>query len=244
MFFANWRRRSLTIDDDAWRGACSDIKLLAHYDANDRARLRTLVHTFLESKHFSAAQNFALDDALRLRTAIYACVPVLNLGLEYYAPWREIVIYPAPFLPAREFEDEAGVVHVVRDALAGEAWLQGPIILSAPDIVNAGVDGVNVVLHECAHKLDMLNGDANGFPPLHADMDAHEWSTVFSSAYATLCDEPADDTGVLDPYGTESPGEFFAVASEAFFETPRDLRAELPALYRQLRAFYRQDLAT
>lgn len=243
--FKGWRWRrapAVSIEDTAWAQACATIAPLAYYDPPTRARLRALASLFLSAKHFSAAGGYVLDEALCIRVAVYACLPILNLGLDYYAPWREIIIYPAPFVPLHAFEDDAGVVHTSRDALAGEAWLQGPIIFSAPDVAAAGSAGVNVVLHECAHKIDMLNGDANGFPPLHARMDARAWSTVFSSAYNTLCtkSDVDDDSGVLDPYGAESPGEFFAVATEAFFEMPAALRAEQPDLYHQLSLFYRQ----
>jgi len=135
------------------------------------------------------------------------------------------------------------VVHHSRDILAGESWHGGPLVLSLADVAASGQgEGVNVVLHEFAHKLDMLNGDANGFPPLHRGMDAAAWSNVFSAAYEDLCRrvDDGEDTPI-DPYATTDPGEFFAVLSEAFFETPNSLFAEYPAVYAQMRQFYRQD---
>jgi hypothetical protein len=98
------------------------------------------------------------------------------------------------------------------------------------------------VIHEFAHKLDMLNGDANGFPPLHADMVPQRWSSVFSAAYDDFCArvERREDTAI-DPYAAENPGEFFAVVSEAFFEAPAAVSGEYPEVYGQLVSFYRQD---
>ncbi len=138
--------------------------------------------------------------------------------------------------------DAAGVVHQTNAVLAGEAWGRGPVILSWADVLKIGQQpGHNVVIHEMAHKLDMLNGDANGFPPLHRRMDRHQWWQVFSSAWDRLQDEKRAGAELpIDPYALESPAEFFAVASEQFFEEPATLRQHLPDVYRQLEQFYRQ----
>ena len=141
-----------------------------------------------------------------------------------------------------EDEDEYGVVHESHEPHAGEAWLQGPVILSWAEVAQMRDDGVNVVIHEFAHKLDMLNGDANGYPPLHSDMDRNRWSGIFSAAYDDFCDRvDREQPTAIDPYAAESPGEFFAVVSEAFFELPETVRESYPEVYKQLVAFYRQD---
>ncbi len=108
---------------------------------------------------------------MQLMIAAQACILVLNLDIDYYRGWVEVIVYPDAFVPAIEYMDEDGVVHRDREARAGEAWLQGPVILSWADVAPAA-DGVNVVIHEFAHKLDMLNGDANGYPPLAPGHDA------------------------------------------------------------------------
>ncbi len=117
------------------------------------------------------------------------------------------------------------------------------MVLSGADAVHGGGHGgTNVVIHEFAHKLDMLNGAMNGFPPLHREMSAEQWAQTFGTAYADFCARADRDVDMaLDPYGAESPAEFFAVTSEAFFETPHALQCEYPDVYRQLAAFYRQD---
>ena len=119
------------------------------------------------------------------------------------------------------------------------------MILSWEDAAAAEQDaGYNVVIHEFAHKLDMLNGDANGFPPLHADMSREAWSDAFSRAYADFCSRvDADEATTLDSYAAEDPAEFFAVMSEAFFQAPQVVRTDYPAVYEQLALFYRQDPA-
>jgi hypothetical protein len=136
-------------------------------------------------------------------------------------------------------------VHQGDEPYAGEAWLGGPVVLSWADAQGTDyADGVNVVIHEFAHKLDMLNGEANGFPPLHAGMSRHVWAQAFAAAYEDFCArvDAGEDT-LIDPYAGESAGEFFAVLSEAFFETPDVVRDEYPEVYAQLAQFYRQDPA-
>ena len=129
--------------------------------------------------------------------------------------------------------------------MTGESWERGPVILSWADAQEGGRGtGYNVVIHEFAHKLDMLNGEANGFPPLHAEMNREQWSSAFSEAYEAFCRRVDRDCELeIDEYAAESPAEFFAVMSEAFFESPQTVRKSFPAVYAQLAQFYRQDPA-
>ena len=245
--FKNWRRqyalRHASLSDDAWRTAVSGLPVLRGLTEDEQGHLRELATLFLNEKQVIAAGGLFLNDDMRIKIAAQACLPILNLGLDYYAGWVSVIVYPGEFVPEHEFMDEAGVVHVVRDATMGESWEHGPVVLSGADAVRCGGhDGVNLVIHEFAHKLDMLNGATNGFPPLHREMPAELWAQAFTDAYADLCAKA--EKGVetaLDPYGAESPAEFFAVTSEAFFETPHPLQHEYPDGYRQLAAFYRQD---
>src|SRR5207244_9716380 len=142
-----------------------------------------------------------------------SCILVRNLGIEYSRGWREIIVYPAEFVPGHEYTDEAGVVHQGDEAYAGEAWLHGPVILSWADAAETEYpDGVNVVIHEFAHKLDMLNGSANGYPPLHRGMSRRSWAEAFRAAYNDFCARvDRGEDSVIDPYASESPAEFFAV---------------------------------
>jgi MtfA peptidase len=143
----------------------------------------------------------------------------------------------------RQQVDENGVVHEFNDEVLGEAWEDGPVLLSWETGAEED-DLVNVVIHEFAHKLDMLNGGADGFPPLPPDMSREEWARDFSRAYDSFCHSL--DTGLptaLDPYAGEHPAEFFAVASEAFFEAPGMLRHAHPAVYRQLSTLFGTDPA-
>jgi Mlc titration factor MtfA (ptsG expression regulator) len=244
--FTRWRRRNVlrrsALDSDAWQRVASEFEFVERLNGEETERLQQLVVLFLDEKRIHGAGGLELDDEMQLRIAIQACILILNLGLDYYAGWVEIIVYPDEFVPEREYTDEAGVVHVTREPLAGEAWLQGPVILSYADVARAGEDGVNVIIHEFAHKLDMLNGSANGYPPLHGQMKRDDWVSAFEHAYKDLRkriergEEPA-----IDPYAAENPGEFFAVLSEVFFEAPDVVQQEYPKVYEQLSLFYRQD---
>lgn len=245
-WFGRWRRARIlkrhAIPFWDFDAALARLPILQRLDASELARLHEAASLFLHDKTFSAAGGAEVDSATPLAIALQACLLTLNLGEASYRGWSEIILYPDEFLRPREEMDEAGVVHHSRDILAGESWLGGPLVLSLADVEASGqADGFNVVLHEFAHKLDMLNGDANGFPPLHRGMDAAAWAQDFSTAYEDLCRrvDTGEDTAI-DPYATADPAEFFAVLTEVFFETPHLLDAEYPAVYRQLQQFFRQ----
>ncbi len=231
----------------AWHAACRRLPALAYLDRARRVRLRVLAGLFLAEKTIAGAGGLTVDEHMGTVIAAQACLPVLELGLEAYRGWRTVIVYPDTFLVDRQEFDEAGVLHESRQELAGESWEQGPVILSWGDIAwdgpNGDLDGA-IIIHEFAHKLDMLSGGPNGMPPLHRDMDPAAWTEAFSAAYAALCEAvDAGEETAIDPYAAESPGEFFAVLTEEFFEAPARLRAGLPAVYRQLSGFYRQDPA-
>lgn len=208
----------------------------------DRDRLRKLALSFLEGKTFAGAQGFEVDNTVRLSIALQACLPVLNLGLDAYAGWQGIIVYPGDFVIPRRMIDEDGVLHEYEEDALGEAWAGGPVVLSWFDDPQT-LAGINVVIHEFAHKLDMLNGEADGLPPLHAGMSEDKWLNTLDTAFDDFCHRiDAGEETVLDPYAAEHPAEFFAVCSESFFTDPRSLRASFPLFYRQLALFYRQDL--
>ncbi|KAA3654238.1 MAG: hypothetical protein DWQ11_05550 [Proteobacteria bacterium] len=225
-----------------WQRVEAGLPFLAYLPAEARARLRTLALDFLAQKTFHGAGGLVLTDDMLLAIALQACLPILNTGLAAYRDWVGVVVYPGDFVIPREEMDEDGVVHEYDDPVLGEAWPGGPVIVSWQD--TAPADGLNVVIHEFAHKLDMCNGQADGFPPLAPDMPRAVWARIFSAAYDDFCDRL--DSGrplPIDAYAAESPAEFFAVMSEAFFETPTRLRAAYPAAYAQLKRLYGLDPA-
>jgi Mlc titration factor MtfA (ptsG expression regulator) len=239
--------RTAALPDSLWRAACDALPFLAIYTDDERTRLRDLVVLFLDAKSIVGAQGHAVTPLQRTIIAIQACVLVLYLDMAYYDGWENVIVYPDEFIIAREFEDEAGVVHRHREQLAGESMPGGPVVLSWSD-VEAGADwdaaGMNLVIHEFAHKLDMRNGEANGCPPLPTDIRPRHWQEAMTAAYEHFRArvESGKDTAI-DPYAAESPAEFFAVASEVFFVEPALLLHEYAKVYDLLRRFYGQDPA-
>jgi Mlc titration factor MtfA (ptsG expression regulator) len=243
----DWRRRRILrlfpLADDLWSEVTASLPLLDGLDDSARKELRTLATIFLQEKTFEPVHDLELTPQIRLCIAAQACLPILCLGLDWYRGWSTLIVYPGEFVHRREEFDEAGVVHEWDEVRSGESWEHGPVILSWADVAASGRrDGYNVVIHELAHKLDMLNGEPNGFPPLPRRMDIREWNHVFNAAFGDLNRrlDAGEDTA-LDPYAAEHPAEFFAVLSEYFFETPRLLNDAYPDVYAQLRMFYRQD---
>lgn len=246
-WFARWRRgraaQRSPVSAAEWSAVIQRFSFLRALNADEQSRLRDLVAAFLNEKSLQGAGGLAISRDIELVIAAQACLLVLNLDLEYYDDWIEIIVYPDEFIVDHEYMDEDGVMHHVRAPLSGEAWEQGPVILSWVDAEAADSgDGYNVVMHEFAHKIDMRNGAADGFPPLHADMDREAWTRTFTAAFEDFERrlEAREDT-LIDEYAAEDPAEFFAVLSELFFERPDALQQDYPAVYEQLSQFYRQN---
>ena len=187
---SRWRQRRVlaraAIPDALWREAVGLLPFLALYDDDELARLREKVVLFLDAKAIVGASGHAVTALQRVVIAIQACVLVLELDLAFYDGFENVIVYPGEFVPDWEWEDEAGVVHRNDGPLAGEAMPGGPVVLSWPDVA-AGADwesaGMNLVIHEFAHKIDMRNGEANGCPPLPAGMPR---ATLEEDAYRGL----------------------------------------------------------
>lgn len=231
------------LDPALWHQALGDWPSYRHLDTLQRERLHDTALRFLLRKHLHPLEGVELDDALRLRVAGMAALPVLEIGLDWYDGWRTLVLYDGPFRTRQQWRDDAGVVHEEVRELSGEAWLHGPVVLSLEDVRHSGrADGFNVVIHELAHTLDMRSSSANGSPPLHRGMSQADWARDMQAAWDDLGHRSARGEHLpLDAYALEAPAEFFAVLSESFFECPQVLHATWPAVYRQLTDFYRQD---
>ncbi len=248
-WFKRWRRarilRRADFNENAWLESVARYPFIGTMTEAERARLKESVTLFLHQKAIHGAGGLLVCDEIRYAIAAQACILILNLDLDYYRGWHEVIVYPDEFVAEYEHMDDDGVMHQVREPMTGESWLQGPVILSWADAAAPDQEaGYNVIIHEFAHKLDMLNGDANGFPPLHADMSREAWSASFGSAYADFCRRvEAGEHTTIDPYAANDPAEFFAVTSEAFFEIPETLLTAYPDIYRQLALFFRQDPA-
>ena len=247
----NWKRRRIlerhALDETAWHRVSARLPFLAGLSADEERRLKQMAIVFLAEKEFTPVRGARLSEDDRLSIAVQACLPVLELGLDCYDGWVGIVVHPADFRVRRAEADDHGVVHEWDDELAGESWPGGPVVLSWEALDEAGTvarGGVNVVIHEFAHMIDMAGGEADGVPPLPSRRAREAWIEVFDREFKRFCEsvDAGRDT-FLDPYAAEHEAEFFAVASEAFFESPRALRAEFPDLYALFSRYYRQDPA-
>ena len=233
------------IPDALWQLTLARFPFLARNDAAEAQGLRELATLFLADKEFSGAHGLEVTDEMAVAIAAQACLPVLKLGLHWYADFKGIVVHADAVVAQREHIDEAGVVHQYEETLSGEAMQGGPLMLSWQDVVESGhssVWGYNVVIHEFAHVLDMRDGVADGVPAL-ADRAARErWLAVLEAEYERFCTnlDAGLDT-LLDPYGGEAIDEFFAVAAEAFFVAPDALKDEHPKVYELLAGFFDQD---
>ena len=227
--------------DELWSATISPLPFIASLTVDEQKRLKTLTQDFLAEKEFSTGGGLQLTDQICLSIAVQACLPILNLGLSAYRDWVGIVVYPDEFVVPRQVEDEDGVIHEYDDVISGEAWEGGPLIISWHDAQMAG-NGYNVVIHEFAHKLDMLNGEADGIPALHSGISHIEWENTLLDAYDDFCQRiEHDEISEIDPYASESPAEFFAVLSELFFEQSATVHNEYPAFFELLKRYYRQD---
>jgi len=240
------RAEALMPGQDEFDAICNASACLAPLDEGERDRLRRLAALILASKDFQGAGGLQPLWEHCLPVAIHAALPVLNTGLEAYRQFRTFILYENEFETEFEEYDDAGVVHRGRDLRAGEAWHRGPVVLSLADVAQSGRgEGYHVVVHELAHQLDQLTGDANGCPPLPRDIDAGDWVTHFTAAFEALEHQLAAGAELaIDPYAAESPAEFFAVASEFFFDLPEQLFDTQPDIYRLLGRLYRQDPLT
>jgi len=230
-----------------------------YLDTDEQQRLRGLIQLFVAEKEWEGCNGLVLTDEMRVTIAGQACLLLLGFfdasggplfrGPDLYANVETILVYPSTFVPRRT-EDSIfaipGIEHPMLP-LIGEAHRRGPVILTWNAVRRSAKNpnlGHNVVYHEFAHKLDMLDGAADGVPPLRDEGEYERWNRVCQAEYERLRQlSDAGREGVLDPYGSTDEGEFFAVVTEAFFDTPIDLLEEHPALYEVMSAFYRQDTA-
>ncbi|MES9912076.1 MAG: M90 family metallopeptidase [Candidatus Sedimenticola sp. 4PFRAG1] len=208
--------------------------------------LQGCVNYFLHEKVFVGCEGFEITDEIRLIVAANACMLIVNNRKGCFPGFETILVYPDTYI-AREVSYD-GLVEVHKESTrAGESWHRGPIVLSLTDVIRGSSndqDGHNVVLHEFAHKLDEENGIMDGLPVLRESAHYKEWAEVLTREYDEFLDRV--DRGknkVIDEYGAVSASEFFAVATESFFEKSGQMRKRQPELYQQLQTLYGLDPA-
>ncbi len=235
------QRRPEPIDPGLWRDARQRLPWLSRLDEARAGRLSALAALFLQRKTITPLGGLELDDADRVLLAALCCLPLLEFGREGLHGWSQLLVYPDAFRAHRSHVDAAGVLHEWEDELIGEAWEQGPLVLSWADVREDLAEpdaGYCVAVHEMAHKLDALDGLLDGTPPLPRAWQ-REWARDFQRAYDAFAD--AVDAGrktTVDPYAAEAPEEFFAVCSEYHFSDPATLRAAMPEVAAHLQRLY------
>jgi hypothetical protein len=205
------------------------------------------INVFLREKRFQGCGGLELTDEMRVTIAGHACLLLLNGQARYFPGFTSILVYPGSYLV--DDVDYDGEVEIRgKDARAGESWHRGPVILSWDDVVQSfseQADGQNVVLHEFAHKLDEENSDVEGLPVLSSASHYREWAEVLTRTYENLEETLANfEDPAFDDYALTSPAEFFAVATESFFERPGTMKLQFPELYAQFSRYYAVDPAT
>jgi Mlc titration factor MtfA (ptsG expression regulator) len=224
---------------------------VAHYcmlDDAERAHLRALIQVFIAEKHWEGAGGLELTDEIRVTTAAEACLLLLGLPHNYYQNVKSIIVYPSTVVPPQHkpgfFENTLTPVEL-EHPIIGQAFQQGPLIIIWDAALRDGrhpESGHNVIYHEFAHKLDMLNGAADGTPPLRDRSEYRDWVQTCSREYLRLKhDIEKGKKSFLNAYGAINEAEFFSVATEQFFNQPRLMIEHAPDLYRVLREYYRQD---
>jgi Mlc titration factor MtfA (ptsG expression regulator) len=208
-----------------------------------KKQLKGLMNVFLDEKYFEGCQGLEVTDEMKATIAAQACLLLLNKKTSYYSRLLTILVYPEAYLAGGMSRMGNNVVHA-ESARLGESWLGGNVVLAWSHVKHGAVnnhDGHNVVIHEFAHQLDQETGAANGAPIL-AGINREEWNRIFSHDFEELQDEVRHGhRDVIDSYGATNPAEFFAVATETFFEKPKQLTKHHPELYKELKAFYKLD---
>ncbi len=231
----------------SWRAIVErNLPIFHRLTSEDQNELLGHAQVFVAEKHFEGAGGLTLTDEIKVTIAAQACLLLLHRETDYYPELTSIIVYPTSYISDEQRYIGGGVWEEGGEHRLGHTGERlGAIVLSWDDVRHGASepsDGKNLVLHEFAHQLDFENRNADGTPALQTSGDYRAWARVMSHEFESLRDalEAGDDT-FLDDYGATNPAEFFAVITEAFFERPRALRRNHPALFMQLQRFYQQD---
>lgn len=247
--FKKWKRQRIGQKPfpESWLKMIEDhVPYYMRLPTEDRKELQRHILVFLSEKRFEGCGGQTITDEIRVTIAAQACILLLHRKTDYYPGLTSILVYPRAYLVPTTEHLPGGIVTEGVDVREGESWESGAVVLSWDDIKHgaAGMhDGINVVLHEFAHQLDKGRSGAD-----HAVFGSHDrylaWAGVFQKEYEKLCEQVSQDCPTfLDEYGATDPAEFFAVATEYFFEKSRELRQFHPELYQELKFYYQQDPA-
>ena len=230
----------------AWRKIIDrNVPFVRYLSPADRKELEGDVMIFLSEKNFEGAGGLEMTDEIRVTIAAQACILLLHRVTDYYQGLYSIIVYPSVYIAPQKVQEGRGIILEGMQPRLGESWTRGAVVLSWDDVLAGAADihdGHNVVFHEFAHQLDAQDGSMDGAPILSDHSMYATWARVLGEEYKRLQQDTAlGKVTLLDQYGATNPAEFFAVATEFFFEKPQQLRQQLAQLYEELRGFYKQD---
>ncbi len=224
-----------------------NVPLYARLSESDRDELKRHILVFLAEKRFEGCGGLVMTDEIKVTIAAHACMLLLHRQTDYYPGLRSILVYPNAYVVEDVYREEGGIILGGRDIRLGESWHQGSVVLSWDDVRRNAADirdGQNVVFHEFAHQLDSSGGKGDSTPVLRDRSTFIAWARALDEDFRRFQrDLEHGRAEVLDEYGATDPAEFFAVATECFFEIPKDLQRVYPKLYEKLKRFYQQDPA-
>jgi Mlc titration factor MtfA (ptsG expression regulator) len=251
MIFKNRRRKKIASRPfpDAWLVLLKkNVPLYSRLAETDQEELKRHILIFLAEKRFEGCGGLRMTDQIKVTIAAHACILLLHRETDYYPGLKSILVYPRAYVAANTRHVGDGIILETEDVRLGESWHRGSVVLSWDDVRRSATDihdGQNVVFHEFAHQLDSAGGRGDSTPVLRDRSSFIAWARSLGEEFENFQREIEEDgAGVLDEYGAVNPAEFFAVATECFFEIPQDLQRAYPRLYEELKRFYQQDPVT
>jgi MtfA peptidase len=248
--FRQWQRQHLRRRPfpELWLATLARISPYPKLSSAQQESLRDQMQVFLHEKQFIGCQGVQVTEEMKVIIAAIACLLILSNRGTPFPVLRSILVYPDAYRVKNSVVNEIGLVEEQQEVRLGESWSRDQVVLAWSVIqrdLNSWNDGHNLILHEFAHQLDQADGQAEGVPILSDRAHYREWTRVMGATYQQLCTAVQQkQSTVLDAYGTLNPAEFFAVATETFFECPQSLQQEYPALYEQLQRYYELDPAS
>lgn len=244
----SYRRKSIIRQPfpSAWRKIIQrNVPYVRSLPTDLQLKLKERIQLFIAEKPFIGCGGLTITDEVRVTVAALACLLIVNRPDYDYPNVHQVLVYPDAFVVNRSVTDSIGILQNQSQVLSGESWAHGQVILSWHDTLEGAAivdDGRNVVFHEFAHQLDQEKGYANGAPDLRDQSNYRRWSRVLSTAFSDLQAQVASgQASLFGAYAASNPAEFFAVASEVFFEQAEPMADEYPDLYRELSNYYRLD---
>ncbi|MEA5476325.1 M90 family metallopeptidase [Pseudanabaena galeata UHCC 0370] len=245
--FVKWQRDRLMAQQfpKTWLSIIeSNLSIYRDLTSEQQKELLGYIQVFLKEKQFIGCLGLQITEETKVTIAAIACLLLFGDRKTYFPNLRSILVYPHAYI-VNELTMNSYVVEERRVARLGESWTRDQLVLSWEQVqqdIRNWKDGHNVILHEFAHQLDQEDGQAEGVPILARALDYEIWKQVMSAEYLQLCDRVENgNKTVLDSYGATNPAEFFAVATETFFEKSKQLNQKHPSLYELLQRYYRLD---